>query len=55
MKGHIVRGTFLDFADVNSFLTFKLFSRERGCTIYFKLKCHRPHQPHFGELLQNSA
>ena len=43
------------FADVSSYLTFKLSSSNRGYIISFKLKCHRLNRPNFGELFQNSA
>ena len=44
------------FADVSSYLTFKLSAWKRGCIISFELQMsHRLNQPHFRKLLQYST
>lgn len=37
-KGNIVQKTFLDFADVSSYLRTKLSAGKRGCTLCFALQ-----------------
>ena len=49
-KGNVVLKTFLDFGGVSSYLTFKLSTRQRSCTISFELQ-----MSHFGKLFQSST
>ena len=46
---------FLDFANISSYLQFKLSAWKRGYQYLLNCKCTRLHQPHFGKLLQSST